>query len=179
MANSGYSCDIIQETQYAVMQPRAEVWEDKQRGVEFTGHNQAQPAIERHVAMLHQNQTDRWLPCQNLTAKNRKICCRRKGTGVPPPNWRIQTTPEPIPPLPGTPPLSSMPPTAPGNNAGAQCSQIVTVLAGYAYSHTLLPCAEQFTLDWNAQDSQHDTDFDPDMLTMKEHPLVSTLSAVW
>jgi hypothetical protein len=32
------------------------------------------------------------------------------------------------------------------------------------YSHTSLPCAESFTLDAAAQESKHDTDFDPDML---------------
>jgi len=43
--------------------------------------------------------------------------------------------------------------------------QIVNLPAGYAYSHTSPPCAEFVTLDASAQDSQHDTDFDPDMLT--------------
>jgi len=33
------------------------------------------------------------------------------------------------------------------------------------YSHTSLPRAEVFTLGTYAQDSQHDTDFDPDILT--------------
>jgi len=32
-------------------------------------------------------------------------------------------------------------------------------------SHTALPCAKFFNLDASAQDSQHDTDFNPDMLT--------------
>jgi len=61
--------------------------------------------------------------------------------------------------MPGTPPAPT------GNNFGAEHSQIVNVPAGYANSHTSLPCAELFTLDVSAQDSQHDTDFDPDMLT--------------
>jgi hypothetical protein len=34
--------------------------------------------------------------------------------------------------------------------------------AGYTYSHTALPCAEFFEAD---EDTEHDTDFDPDMLT--------------
>jgi len=37
-------------------------------------------------------------------------------------------------------------------------------MAGYAYSQTSLPCAIFYTLDASAQDSQHDTDFDPNML---------------
>jgi hypothetical protein len=36
--------------------------------------------------------------------------------------------------------------------------------ADYTYSHTSLPCAESFTLDASAQESEHDTDIDPDML---------------
>jgi hypothetical protein len=39
------------------------------------------------------------------------------------------------------------------------------LLAGYAYLHTSLPCAESLTLDASAQESEHDTDFDPDMLS--------------
>jgi hypothetical protein len=34
--------------------------------------------------------------------------------------------------------------------------------AGFTYSHTALPCAEYFKDD---EDTEHDTDFDPDMLT--------------
>ena len=37
--------------------------------------------------------------------------------------------------------------------------------AGYVYLHTLLPHAESSTLNASAQDSQHDSYFDPDMLT--------------
>jgi len=33
------------------------------------------------------------------------------------------------------------------------------------YSHTSVACAEFLTLDASALDSQHITDFDPDMLT--------------
>jgi len=56
-------------------------------------------------------------------------------------------------------------PAPTGNSSGAQRAQIVDMQAGYAYSHTSLPCGEVFTLDASAQDSQHDTDFDPAMLT--------------
>jgi len=39
------------------------------------------------------------------------------------------------------------------------------MLAGYAYSHTSLTCAEFCTPDAYAQENQHNTDFDPDMLS--------------
>jgi len=63
------------------------------------------------------------------------------------------------------PPLPKSPPAPTGNTSRAQCSQIINLPAIYAYSPTSLPCAEFFTLDASAQDSQNDTDFDPDMLT--------------
>jgi len=37
--------------------------------------------------------------------------------------------------------------------------------AGYVYLHTSHPSIEFFTLDAYVQDSQNDTDFDPDMLS--------------
>ena len=39
---------------------------------------------------------------------------------------------------------------------------MVSLPAGYMYSHTALPCAEFFDDD---EDTQHDTNSDPDMLT--------------
>jgi len=106
--------------------------------------------------MLRHNQTSGCLPCQNGTAKNPQTRWRCKGTGTPPPAQRRVRTPEQTPCLPGTPP------TPTGNTSGAQPSEIVTLLAGYTYSHTALPCAESFDDD---EDTEHDTDFDPDMLT--------------
>jgi hypothetical protein len=49
---------------------RAKVQEKKTPGVEFSGHNKVKAAIERHPAMVRENQTDSCLPCQNGTAKN-------------------------------------------------------------------------------------------------------------
>ena len=109
--------------------------------------------------MLCRNQTSGCLPRQNGTAKNPQTRWRRKGTGAPPPARRRVRTPEPTPHPPGTPPA----PTAPtGNTSGAQHSEIVNLPAGYTYSHPALPCEEIFDDD---EDTQHDTDFHPDMLT--------------
>jgi hypothetical protein len=63
------------------------------------------------------------------------------------------------------PALPGSPPAPPGSNAGAQCPEIIHVPAGYAYLHTVLPCADSFTLDASDKDSENDTDFDPDMVT--------------
>jgi len=86
MAKEGFSRTAIEETKYLIEIPRAEVREEKKRGVEFPGHTKVKAAIQRHPAMLRQNQTSGCLPCQNDTAKNLQTRWRRKGIGAPPPN---------------------------------------------------------------------------------------------
>ena len=159
MTKEGFSRAAIEETKYLIKKPRAEVQEEKKCGVEFPGHNKVKAAIQRHPAMLRQNQTPGYLPCHNCTANNLQTCCRRKGTGAPPPAWRRVQTPEPTPHPPGTPPAA---PAPTGNTSGAQSFEILNLPAGYTYLHTALPCAEFFDDD---EDTQHDTDFDSDMLT--------------
>jgi len=38
MAKEGFSLTAIEETKYLIKIPRAEVWEEKKRGVECPGH---------------------------------------------------------------------------------------------------------------------------------------------
>jgi hypothetical protein len=52
-----------------------------------------------------------------------------------------------------------------GKCSEAQYTNTVNVPAGYEYSHTALPSGECFTGDDSAQNSQHNTDFDQNMLT--------------
>jgi len=156
MAKEGFSCAAIEETKYLIKKPRAEVREEKKRGVEFPGYKKVKAAIQRHPAMLRQNQTSGCLPCQNGTVKNPQTRWIRKGTGAPPPAPCREWIPEPTPPPPGTPP------TPTGNTSGAQPAEMINLPAGYMYSHTALLCAEYFEDD---EDTEHDTDFDPDMLT--------------
>jgi hypothetical protein len=155
MAKEGFLRAAIEKTNYLIKKPRAEVREEKMRGVEFPGHKKVKVAIQGHPAMLHHNQTPGCLPCQNGTAKNPQTRWRRKRTGAPPPARRRVRTPEPTPPPPGTPPAPT------GNTSGAQPPEIVNLPAGYMYLHTALPCAELFEDD---EDTKHDIDFDPDML---------------
>jgi len=177
MAKGGFSHSAIEETQYLIKNPRAKVREEKKQGVRVPGHPMVKPAIERHLAILHQHHTARCLSCQNGTAKNLHIRWWNKGTGAALPNWPRQLTPEPTPeptpeltPEPTTepgPPLPGTPPAPTNNTSGAQRAQIINLPAGYEYSHGLRPCADSFTVDASAQHSQHDIDFDPDMLTYK------------
>ena len=133
MAKEGFSRSAIEETKYLIKKPRVEVREEKKQGVEFSGHKKVKGAIQRHLAMLRQNQTTGCLPCQSGTAKNPQTHWTRKGTGAPPPAQRRERIPEPTPPPPGTP-------TAPtGNTSGAQPAEIINLPAGYTYSHTALP----------------------------------------
>jgi hypothetical protein len=125
MAKEGFSRAAIEETKYLFKKPRAEVREEKTRGVEFPGHKKVKAAIQRNPAMLRHIQTPGCLPCQNGTAKNLQTRWRRKGTGAPPPARRRVQTQEPTRPPPGTPP------TPTGNTSGAQPSEIVNLPAGY------------------------------------------------
>jgi hypothetical protein len=74
MANVGLSGAAIEETQQLIKKPQPEVREEKKRGVELPGHNEVKAAMERHLAMVHENQMDGCLPCPNGTAKNPETC---------------------------------------------------------------------------------------------------------
>ena len=156
MAKDGFSHAAKEETKYLIKKTCAKVREEKKQGVEFPGHKTVKAVIQRHPAMLRHDQPSGCLPCPNGTAKNPQTRWRRRGTGAPPSDQRRVRTPEPTPPPPGTPPA----PTS--NTSGAQPSEIVNLPAGYKDSHTALPCAEYFE---DNENTEHDTDFDPDMLT--------------
>jgi len=85
MAKEGFSRGAIAETQYLMKKSYPEFREEKKWGVEFPGHKKVKAAIQRHPAMLCQNQMSGCLPCQNGTAKNLQTRWTHKGTGAPPP----------------------------------------------------------------------------------------------
>jgi len=162
MAKGGFSRTPIEETQQLIRKPRAEVREEKKRGVQFPGHRKVKAAIERHPAMVYENQTDGCLPCQNGTAKNPQTRWRPEGTGAPPQVRPRQPTPELTPPPPGTPPAPS------GDQNRAQSSEIPNLPAGFEYTHAPLPGAQFFNHDTFAEDSEHDEDFIPDLRNDEE-----------
>ena len=125
VAKEAFSRTAIQESKYLIKAPRTKVRAEKKQGVVFPGHKKVMAAIERHPAMLCQNHMPRCLPCQNCTTKNPQTCYRRKGSGEPSPERCRQPTLELMPPLRSTPRA----PTT--NNARAQHSQLITLLAGY------------------------------------------------
>jgi hypothetical protein len=144
---------------------------EKMWGVECLGHKMVKAAIQWYLAMLRQNHTPGSLPFHNSTANYLQIGWRYNRTGAPPPNRRRQPTlkptlepspeptPETAPALPGTLPAPT------GNTAGAQHLKIMNLLSGDAYWDNSLACAKMFTLDTSAQDSEHDTNLDPVMLS--------------
>jgi len=136
MTKEGFSRAAIEERNILIQTPHSEVWEEKKRGVEFPAPKKVKAAIERHPAMLNQNQVAGWLPSQNGASKKPETLWRRKGTGAHPPDRRREQTPEPTPPLPGTPPAPT------GNTSGVQPSEIVDLPAADTYSNTALPCGE-------------------------------------
>jgi len=161
MAKGGLSRTTIEETQFLIKEPRTEVQEWKKPGVEFPGHGNAKAAMDRHPAMLQENETDCCLPCQSGTAKNPQTCWRCKGTGAPPQERLREPTPEPTPHLPRT---ALVPP---GDNEAAHVSEIAGLPPGYLYIHTCLPTAQFFNHDAYAKDRKRDKDFNPDLLTDK------------
>jgi len=86
----------IEDTHYLIKKPLAKVREEKQCGVVFPGHSQVTAAIERHPAMVRENQTDGCLPRENGTVKNLQTYWSRAAIGAPPP--------EHVPLPPGTAP---------------------------------------------------------------------------
>ena len=133
MAKGGLSHTAIEETQFLIKKPWAEASQEKRWGVEFPRHDNVKAAIERHPAMVRDNQLDGCLPFQNGTAQNPPTRWRRKGTGAPSPERLRQPTPEPTPHAPKTPLVP------PGSNEAAHLSEIETVPWGYVYIHTPLP----------------------------------------
>ena len=117
----------------------------------FPGQNKMKAPIERHPAMVRENQTDSCLPCQNGTAKNPKTHWRHKGTGAPPPR--------PATVGPGTPPAP------PDDGETIQSSETEGVPPGYQYIHTQLPSARFLNHDSHAKEHMHDKDLSPDLLT--------------
>jgi len=84
MDKGGFSHAAIEEMQYLIRKPPTKVQKEKKRGVEFAGHRMLKAGMERHLAMLHQNHTDRSLPCQNVTTKNPQTRRGLKGMDAPP-----------------------------------------------------------------------------------------------
>jgi len=70
MAKGGFSRAAIEEMQFLIKKPWSEVREEKKRGVEYPGHENVKAAMERHPAMLRENQMDGCLQCQNGTPQN-------------------------------------------------------------------------------------------------------------
>jgi len=157
MAKGAFSRGAIEETQQLIKKPRAEVREEKKRGVEFPGHQMVKAAMERHPAMVYKNHMAGCLPCQNGTGKNPQTRWRRKGTAAPPL--------EPAAPPPGTPPAPS------GDAEGNESYEIEGMPSRCVYMHSPLPNTQFFNHNAFAKESKLHKDYNPDLL--------STRSAAW
>jgi hypothetical protein len=161
MAKGAFSCAAVEETQQLIIKPRAEVREEKKRGVVFPGHKKVKATMERHPAMVYKNHMAGCHPCQNGTAMNPQTRWRRKGTTAP--------RPEPAAPLPGTPSPPGTPPAPPGDTEGNESYEIEGMPSRCVYMHSPLPNTQFFNHNGFAKDSKRNKDFIPDLL--------STLSA--
>jgi len=151
MANRGFSCTAIEESQHQIKTHRPEVKEDIMQAAEFPRHKYGKAAIQRHPGMFQENHSGFCLPCQNGTAKDPQTHSRRKGTGEPPPE--LAPSPPRVQPVP------------PGANQGAPSYQIDGAPPRYVYIHTPHPNAQFFNQDAYAKDCKRDTDIMPDVLT--------------
>jgi hypothetical protein len=104
--------------------------------------------IERHPAIVSENQTDDCLPCQNGTAQNPETRRRRKGLDAPPPRQ--------APSQPGTPAVPS---------DDTQSSETEAVSPGSVNICTALPRLQCFNLDPYANDRMGEIHFVPTLLT--------------
>jgi len=151
MAQEVFSQTAMEETQQLIKKPRTEVRKEKKLVVVIPWHSKVKAAIERHPAMVRENQSDGYLPCLNVTAKIPQTCWRRKGTGAPPER--------PAPPRPRTPTV------LPDDSERTQISETEGVPPRYFYIYNPLPSTRFFNLDPYAKDRMCDTDCNPDLLT--------------
>jgi len=165
MAKEGFSRAAIEETQYLIKKPQAEVREEKKQGVQFPGHEKVKAAMERHPAMIHQNHMDGCLPSQNGTARNSQTGWRCTGMSTPAPVRRRHPTPDPTPSPPGRPSPPGTPPAPPGSIQGTELSQTDNLPAANADSCVSPPKTQPVNLDALAEDSILDEDFHPELLT--------------
>jgi len=163
MAKEGFLCTAIGETQQLIKNPRTDVREEMNRGVVVPGHNKVKVVIDRHQAMIYQNQTDACLPCRNYTAKNPQTPWRRKGTGWPPA--------EPAAPPPAMPPSPATPPVPPSDTDGNDIQEIEGMPSSCVYIHCPHSNTQFFNHIAYAKDCKCNEDSIPDLL--------STLSAAW
>jgi len=127
--------------------------------VDFPGHNKRKVVVQGQPAVCHQNQRNRCLPCQNDTTMDPQTSWWIKEIGAAGPEALGQPTLKQISPLP------ELPTAPPGDNHGAQCSQPETLPAVYVHSQVALSSTEFCNLEAYPQDGQHQTDYNPDMLT--------------
>lgn len=80
MAKHGISRAAIEETKNLIKKPRAEIREEKRRGVELPGHKSVKAVIEKHPSMIYENHLIGCLRCQNNIARNPATRWKRKGT---------------------------------------------------------------------------------------------------
>jgi len=75
MAEGWLLCVAINDTHCLIKKPHANVREQKMWGGDFPAHRKVKVAMERHPAMVRDNETDVCLPCQMAQQR----ICRHTG----------------------------------------------------------------------------------------------------
>ena len=159
MAKGGCLHATVEETQFLVKKPQAEVQREEKRRVEFPGHTDVKAGMKIQQAMHWEKQTYGCLLCQYDTAQTPQKCWRCEGTGAPPRERLRQQTPEPTPHPPETPPVP------PGDNEAVRICEIEGVPPGYVCIHTPLPSDQFFNLNTSTKDHKRNKNSNADLLT--------------
>jgi len=160
-ANEGYSHTALEQYQLVIMKCHTKVWEERIQGAQLAVDRMVTGVIERHPAMVCENQTDGCLPCHIATPRNPQTWWRCKVTSASQPDWCRILIQEP------TAPASGMPPAPPCENQWAPVSSIGDVPPEDAYIATPHWNSQFFNHDADGKDSKREKDFIPDLLTDK------------
>lgn len=82
-AINGLTWTNCQETVNIIRKPRAELREEKRKGITFEGHKSVKAVLGTHPAMVYENQGRGCLVCQDGIAHNPDTRWKRRGTRQP------------------------------------------------------------------------------------------------
>jgi len=165
MAKGWISHDAMVKMQYRIRKHRAGVQDKKMWGVGFHAHTRVKATIEWHLAMVLESNIVSCLPCQNGTRKNPQTCWRCKRPGATPPE-------------PGAPCLEChlRQPVTMRQHNGPKSKVCHPNMGIYILLFPVLNVSILIHMPWIASPIKI---FHQICWLMKEHPLVSTLSAMW
>jgi hypothetical protein len=146
MAKEGFFCAALEETQWIIKRPCAEVREEMKLIVQFHGDIKVNAAPERHPAMVYNTQPDAWLPYHNGTGKNTQTSWRHRDTGPLAPQSMVLS--------PRQSSLPKPPPVSPGDSDGHESDEIASTPSRMVYIYSPHSNMQFFNHNPQATDSK-------------------------